>query len=84
MLLELLQMDVDVELGVAHLDNRVVPFPSAAGTVRVHLDAVALRAGEIERLAHEVVRRAVERQLGFDRFAQPRAKLLLGTRNAVW
>src|ERR1700730_347710 len=54
--LEVEVLDADVELAV-----RVGPF--ASRPVRVDLDTVSLRVVEIERLAHEVVRRPSQWEL---------------------
>src|ERR1700733_4800650 len=61
---ELARESLQVEREGRHLELPVRAAPFVAGPVTVDLDAVAVRVREIERLADEVVRGAVQRPAG--------------------
>ena len=61
---ELREQIVEVERKRGHLQHAVLLRPLAARPIVVELDAVAVRVGEVERLADQMVGGAVEAGAG--------------------
>ena len=65
----------DVEPQRRHLDRRAVPFPALVRTIGIDFDAIAFRVGEVERLADQVIRGAVDGNLPVDGVPDPAAEI---------
>ncbi len=68
----------DVQPGIRHRDLALAPAPQRAGAVGGELDPVALGVVQVDRLAHQVVRGAVQGQSDGCGVPQPAAEIGTG------